>query len=101
MALDSSNAKLSKEAVFWISQHDEESAALDALEQIYDSRKDFATREKLIFSISQIETEEAARFLLNIANNEKIKELREKALFWLAQTESDVAFEYFEKIIEQ
>ena len=101
VAMKDDDLGLRREAAFWIGQHDDESEALSFLKRIYGQETDQQTKEKIIFSVSQIETDDAARFLLELAKTEQNKELRQKALFWLTQTESDVAVDYIETVLDK
>ncbi|HEV8358567.1 MAG TPA: HEAT repeat domain-containing protein, partial [Gemmatimonadales bacterium] len=77
---------LREKAIFWIGQGDDPDR-LGFLTSLYGQVKSESAREKVLFSVSQIEGRESQRWLIQIAGdaNESI-ELRKKALFWAGQT---------------
>lgn len=79
--------ELREKAIFWIGQGDDPDR-LDFLKSLYGQLKGEELREKIIFSISQIEGRTSSQWLLGIAGdvNENI-ELRKKALFWVGQSD--------------
>jgi HEAT repeat protein len=56
-------------------------------------------REKAVFIISQVRTDEAANILIDAARNDPSPEVRKQAVFWLSQVHSDRALELIEEII--
>jgi len=94
------SSDLRQKAIFWIGQGDDPDR-LGFLKTLYVQLKDQDSREKILFSISQIDGRESQRWLLQVAGdvNEGI-ELRKKALFWVGQ--SDIAatelFTLYEKM---
>ena len=79
--------ELREKAIFWIGQGDDPDR-LDFLRTLYGQLKGEALREKILFSVSQIEGRPSSQWLLGIAGdvNENI-ELRKKALFWVGQSD--------------
>ena len=78
---------LREKAIFWIGQGDDPDR-LDFLKTLYGQLKGETLKDKILFSISQIEGRESSQWLLSVAGdvNEDI-ELRKKALFWVGQSD--------------
>lgn len=81
--------ELREKAIFWIGQGDDPDR-LEFLKTLYTQLRSESSRDKILFSISQIDGRESQRWLLAVAGNtnEGIG-LRKKALFWVGQ--SDIA----------
>jgi len=81
------SSDLRQKAIFWIGQGDDPDRS-GFLKTLYGQLKDEESREKILFSMSQIDGRESQRWLLQIAGdvNEGI-ELRKKALFWVGQSD--------------
>lgn len=81
------SSDLRQKAIFWIGQGDDPDR-LGFLKTLYVQLKDSESRDKILFSMSQIEGRESQRWLLQVAGdvNESI-ELRKKALFWVGQSD--------------
>ena len=79
-------AHLREQAIFWLSQH--RAADNQAfLRNLYGRLDSPELKEKVLFSVSQMRGEDNARWLLDIALNEREDiELRKKALFWAGQS---------------
>ena len=86
-ALDESNdPEMRGLAIFWLGQrHDVESTAF--LRQVYQTTDEIELKQSILHSVAQSNSEENARWLLQIAGdpNEDI-EMRKLALFWVAQS---------------
>jgi HEAT repeat protein len=82
---------LRDKAIFWIGQGDDPER-LGFLKSLYGQLKSEALREKILFSISQIEGKESSQWLLQVAAdvNENI-DLRKKALFWVGQSDYPIS----------
>jgi len=80
--------ELREKAIFWIGQGDDPER-LGFLKTLYVQIKGFELRDKILFSVSQIEGRESEGWLMQVAGdaNENI-ELRKKALFWVGQSDS-------------
>lgn len=89
-ALTDPDRELRDKAIFWLGQCDDETKALQKLSGIYGRIAEHSLKERTIFAISQIETTDASKFLLNLAKTEKDPELRKKALFWLSHRDDEV-----------
>ena len=91
---------LREKAIFWISQGDDPDR-LDFLKTLYTQLKNESARDKILFSVSQVEGRESQRWLMQVAGdvNENI-ELRKKALFWVGQSDLPSAelFTLYEKM---
>ncbi|HEX7023449.1 MAG TPA: HEAT repeat domain-containing protein [Gemmatimonadales bacterium] len=91
---------LRQKAIFWIGQGDDPDR-LGFLKTLYVQLKDPDSRDKILFSMSQIEGRESQRWLLQVAGdvNEGV-ELRKKALFWVGQSDIPAAelFNLYEKM---
>jgi HEAT repeat protein len=87
-----------KSALFWAGQ----SGVLDVakMASLYDKTDDQEFREQVIFVLSQKGRNTAAiDKLIDIAKNEKNRELREKAIFWLGQSRDAKALKALQDII--
>jgi HEAT repeat protein len=79
---------LREKAIFWIGQGDDPER-LDFLKTLYAQLKGMELRDKILFSVSQIEGRESMRWLMQVAGDESENiELRKKALFWVGQNDS-------------
>jgi HEAT repeat protein len=78
---------LREKAIFWIGQGNDPDR-LEFLKTLYGQLKAESLRDKILFSISQIEGKASSEWLLGVASdvNENI-ELRKKALFWVGQSD--------------
>jgi len=78
---------LREKAIFWIGQGNDPDR-MEFLKTLYGQLKSENLREKILFSVSQIEGRETSQWLLGVASdvNENI-ELRKKALFWVGQSD--------------
>ena len=86
-------------AVFWLSQEDEE-AALDALESIFEESDDVDMQEKVIFAISQHSSLRSIDFLFARAENPaESRAVRKQALFWLGQSDDPRAADLLLELI--
>ncbi|MGH7562214.1 MAG: HEAT repeat domain-containing protein [Gemmatimonadales bacterium] len=76
---------LRENTIFWLSQSDDpENAAF--LRSLFKQVRDHATKDKIIFAMSQIEGAESQRWLLGIAGDRgETIGIRKQALFWAAQ----------------
>lgn len=83
--------ELREKAIFWIGQSDDPDR-LSFLKTLYAQLKSAALRDKILFSISQIDGRESSQWLLQVAGdvNEDI-ELRKKALFWVGQSDYPIS----------
>jgi HEAT repeat protein len=81
------SSDLRQKAIFWIGQGDDPDR-LGFLKTLYTQLRDTESRDKILFSVSQVEGRESQRWLLGVAGdvNESI-ELRKKALFWAGQSD--------------
>ncbi len=81
---------LREKAIFWISQGDDPER-LGFLKSLYGQLHTEGLRDKVLFSVSQVEGRESQQWLLQVAGdaNENI-ELRKKALFWVGQSDMPV-----------
>jgi HEAT repeat protein len=81
---------LREKAIFWISQGDDPER-LGFLKSLYGQLHTESLRDKVLFSVSQVEGRESQQWLLQVAGdaNENI-ELRKKALFWVGQSDMPV-----------
>jgi TolA-binding protein len=80
-----------QQAIFWLGQqHTEENAAF--LRSLYSRLSDDDLKEKVIFSLSQMGSAENARWMLELAQNDREPvEMRKKALFWAGQSGAALA----------
>ena len=81
------SSDLRQKAIFWIGQGDDPDR-VSFLKTLFVQLRDTESRDKILFSMSQVEGRESQRWLLGVAGdvNENI-ELRKKALFWAGQSD--------------
>jgi HEAT repeat protein len=81
------SSDLRQKAIFWIGQGDDPDR-VNFLKTLFTQLRDTESRDKILFSMSQVEGRESQRWLLGVAGdvNENI-ELRKKALFWVGQSD--------------
>ncbi|GJM06211.1 MAG: hypothetical protein DHS20C09_22070 [marine bacterium B5-7] len=79
------------DAIFWLSQADNVADLADFLIDLMSQSNNEEIKEKVIFSLSQINNDEANQELAKLVNDHKDAKVREKALFWLAQNSPDQA----------
>jgi HEAT repeat protein len=93
--------ELRKQALFWAAQGTGVSTA--QLSAIYDKNSDGEMREQVIFTLSQRGNRDTAAVdkLLDIAKNEKDRELRKKAIFWLGQSKDPRAAKLLQELIDR
>ena len=74
-------------AIFWLSQTGApDNAAF--LEQLYGQLQGVELKKKVLLSISQMDTKQGGRWLVQVARNpQETPELRKQALFWAEQCE--------------
>jgi HEAT repeat protein len=90
--------ELRKSALFWAGQ----SGALDVarLSEVYDKSSEFEFKEQVIFVLQQKGRNTAAvDKLIDIAKNDKNRELRSKAIFWLGQSRDPRVIKMLQDII--
>jgi HEAT repeat protein len=77
--------ELQENAIFWLGQSDSREN-FDFLRELYDRVDSRALKDKIIYSISEMDYEEGGEWLLSLAldESEPIK-LRKQALFWAGQ----------------
>jgi len=85
LARDAQNSiEVREQAIFWLGQSNDNN--IEFLSSLYGDLEEQELREKILFSISQTGSRQAAQWLRQRALDPKeARELREKALFWLGQ----------------
>lgn len=94
------DSKVREKAIFWLSQR--ESTVNDVLPffiGLYNSEGNIKLKEKLIFSISQVEENRAAKALIDIYKKETDVKLKKKIIFWLGQNSSKEAEEFIQSVL--
>lgn len=93
--------ELRKQALFFAAQGSAVSTA--QLAAIYDRNTEGEMREQVIFALSQRGNRDplAVDKLLDIAKNEKDRELRKKAIFWLGQSKDPRAAKLLAELINR
>jgi HEAT repeat protein len=89
-----------KQALFWVGQ----SGGLDVakLGELYDKGSEEDFKDQVIFVLSQRgKSPEAVDKLIDIAKNEKNRELRKKAIFWLGQSHDPRAVKALQELINR
>ena len=79
------------DAIFWLSQTDDVDELPEFLVELMSASNKQAVKEKAIFSLSQINNDEANDALMKLVKDHQDAEVREKALFWLAQNSPEKA----------
>jgi len=101
IALDPKESiEMRKQALFWAGQNG--GASTEAFASLYDKMTDSEIKEQLIFVLSQRGRDgKALEKLMDIAKNDKDKELRSKAVFWLGQSRDPRAAKFLEDLISK
>ena len=101
IALDPKESiEMRKQALFWAGQNG--GASTESFATLYDKMTDSEIKEQLIFVFSQRGRDaKAIDKLMDIAKNDKDKELRSKAVFWLGQSRDPRALKYLEDLISK
>ncbi|HEX9580466.1 MAG TPA: HEAT repeat domain-containing protein [Gemmatimonadales bacterium] len=77
--------ELKANAIFWLGQR-RSPETFAFLRDLYPRLASLELKEKVIFSMSEMRTEESRRWLLDLANNRSESvEMRKKGLFWAGQ----------------
>jgi outer membrane protein assembly factor BamD (BamD/ComL family) len=95
-------SKVREKAIFWLGQTNNKTAlkALTELLSYFGNTKyDIRLKKKIIFSISQLESQEAIKTLIRFYKKEKDISIKKKILFWLGQSKSKVASEFIQSIL--
>ncbi|WP_223788335.1 HEAT repeat domain-containing protein [Marinicella meishanensis] len=85
IAQDESDGEQQADAIFWLSQTDQVADLPAFLVDLMSHTERREVKEKAIFSLSQINSDEANDELAKLVKDHLDAEVREKALFWLAQ----------------
>jgi HEAT repeat protein len=91
IALGDEDAEQQSDAIFWLSQTDHVADLPAFLIDLMGDRQDSEVKEKAVFSLSQIGSEEANEALEQLVKDHLDEEVREQALFWLAQNSPERA----------
>jgi HEAT repeat protein len=100
IALDPKESiEMRKQALFWAGQT---GASTESFATLYDRMTDPEIKDQLIFVFSQRGRDaKAIDKLMDIAKNDKDKELRGKAVFWLGQSRDPRALKLLEDLISK
>lgn len=100
IALDPKESiEMRKQALFWAGQT---GASTDQFVTLYDRMTDPEIKEQLIFVFSQRGRDaKAVDKLMDIARNDKDKEMRSKAVFWLGQSRDPRVLKFLEDLISR
>src|SRR5688572_5359760 len=101
IALDpKENTEMRKQALFWAGQNG--GATTESFAALYDKMTDPELKEQLIFVFSQRGRDsKAVDKLMDIAKNDKDREMRSKAVFWLGQSRDPRAMKFLEELISK
>ena len=101
IALDSKEStEMRKQALFWAGQNG--GATTESFAALYDKMTDPELKEQLIFVFSQRGRDsKAVDKLMDIAKNDKDREMRSKAVFWLGQSRDPRAVKFLEDLISK
>jgi TolA-binding protein len=100
IALDSKESiEMRKHALFWAGQG---GAPIDQFASLYDKMTDREIKEQLIFVLSQRSRDsKAIDKLMDIARNDRDREMRSKAIFWLGQSRDPRVLKFLEDLISK
>lgn len=102
LARDSSRPNsIRSQSVFWLGQIAGEKITGSLADLTGDAAVDRDVREQAVFALSQRPHGEGVTALINIARNNRDKEIRRKALFWLGQSRDPRALALFEEILSR
>ncbi len=77
-----------EKAVFWLGQSETAENAT-FLQDLFGRTRDANLKERILFSVSQIDRPESGRWLVSVAKNtSESTEVRKKALFWAGQADA-------------
>jgi len=101
IALDpKESTEMRKQALFWAGQNG--GATTESFVALYDKMTDPEIKEQLIFVFSQRGRDsKAVDKLMDIAKNDKDREMRSKAVFWLGQSRDPRAVKFLEELISK
>jgi HEAT repeat protein len=101
VAVDSKEStEMRKQALFWAGQNG--GATTESFAALYDKMTDPEIKEQLIFVFSQRGRDsKAVDKLMDIAKNDKDREMRSKAVFWLGQSRDPRAVKFLEELISK
>src|SRR5712664_852346 len=76
---------------------------MSAARHFSGSRKnpDTEVKKKAVFALSQLPREEGVPKLIEVAQNNRNREVRKQAMFWLGQSHDPRALQFFEKVLSQ
>jgi HEAT repeat protein len=89
--------EIRKQALFWAGQTG--SVDVEDIAKIYNTSKDTELREQAIFALSQRQSSEAVKLMIDLARKEKDPELRKKLLFWIGQSGDPAAEDFLIELI--
>jgi outer membrane protein assembly factor BamD (BamD/ComL family) len=102
VAKEDKSARVKEKAIFWLGQTNNKTA-LKALTGIYGSlgysKNDIRLKKKIVFSISQLDTEQSVKTLIRFYKQERDMSIKKKILFWLGQSKSKAASEFIQGIL--
>ena len=100
IALDTKESiDMRKHALFWAGQT---GGATEQFASLYDKMTDQEIKEQLIFVLSQRGRDpKAVDKLMDIARNDRDREMRSKAIFWLGQSKDPRILKFLEDIISK
>ena len=101
IALDpKESTEMRKQALFWAGQNG--GATTESFAALYDKMTDPEIKDQLIFVFSQRGRDvKAIDKLMDIARNDKDREMRSKAVFWLGQSRDPRAVKFLEDLISK
>src|SRR5215203_1370399 len=101
IALDpKQSTEMRKQALFWAGQNG--GATTESFATLYDKMTEQEIKEQLIFVFSQRGRDaKAIEKLMDIAKNDKDREMRSKAVFWLGQSRDPRAVKFLEDLISK
>ena len=77
------------EAIFWLSQVQDKGEVVPFLMSILKDSDNNELSEKVIFSLSQLNMDNANNALFDILKGDYDREVKKKALFWLSQSDNE------------
>jgi hypothetical protein len=94
LAKSDSSAHVRGQALFWLAQKAGQRAS-----STIQNDPDTGVKKRAVFALSQLPKDEAVPKLIDIARNQKNREVQKQAFFWLGQTHDPRALAFFEQVL--
>jgi len=71
-----------------------------AIRSAIDNDPETEVKRKAVFALSQLPKDEGVPMLIDIARNNRNREVRRQAMFWLGQSKDPRAVSFFEEVLK-